>query len=283
MLLRNPFLLVIQVRDYGPELAYYSDDVCLLLLPCPRSLLLIFSALYDCFVDLLPCCGDVESNPGPTEAMLQKILDEIRQLKESSGAATQRLSETCDKLSVIERKLDELSGTVTSYTSKVDKLQQQVDSLVYKIDDLENRSRRDNLIVYGIKEIKDEKVELLEQVVSNDILGALLKVENVGIERIHRIGRKTDNKCRPVIFKLVDGRDKARILKNCKNLKDTGYGISEDFSSRVRAVRKKLWDSTAELRARGTKVTQSFDKIKVDGKLFVWDDTLGSRVPFAPQ
>lgn len=254
-----------------------------MLLPCPRSLLLVLSAVYDCFVDLLPHCGDVESNPGPTEAMFQKILDEIRLLKESSGTATQRLSETCDKLSAIERKLDELSGTVTSYTTKVDKLQQQVDSLVYKIDDLENRSRRGNLIVYGIKEMKDEKVELLEQIVSNDILGEILKVKNVGIECTHRIGRKKENKCRPVIFKLVDGRDKARILKNCKNLKDTEYCISEDFSSRVRAVRKKLWDSTAELRKKGIKVTQSFDKIKVDGKLFVWDDTLGARVPFAPQ
>ncbi|KAH8035044.1 hypothetical protein HPB51_004285 [Rhipicephalus microplus] len=186
MILRNPFLLVIQVRDYRPELEYRSDDVCLVLLPCPRSLLLVLSAVYDCFVDLLPHCGDVESNPGPTEAMFQKILDEIRLLKESSGTATQRLSETCDKLSAIERKLDELSGTVTSYTTKVDKLQQQVDSLVYKIEDLENRSRRGNLIVYGIKEMKDEKVELLEQKVSNDILGEILKVKNVGIECVHR-------------------------------------------------------------------------------------------------
>ncbi|KAH9359553.1 hypothetical protein HPB48_008013 [Haemaphysalis longicornis] len=47
--------------------------------------LLACYSLYDCFVDLLPHCGDVESNPGPTEAMFQKIFDEIRLLKESSG------------------------------------------------------------------------------------------------------------------------------------------------------------------------------------------------------
>ncbi|KAH9383439.1 hypothetical protein HPB48_024938 [Haemaphysalis longicornis] len=60
------------------------------------------NALYDSFVDLLPSCGDVESNPGLTEKMFPKILDEIRQLEESSGAATQRLSETFDKQPLTE-------------------------------------------------------------------------------------------------------------------------------------------------------------------------------------
>lgn len=76
----------------------------------------------------------------------------------------------------------------------------------------------------------------LEERVAKGILEDIIKAPNIAIESIHRIGRPAANKCRPVILKLVDGRDKARILKNCSNLKGTDYSISEDFSPRVQAI-----------------------------------------------
>lgn len=178
-------------------------------------------------------------------------------------------------------KLDELTQTVTSYTAKVDDLQAQVNGLIRKIDDLENRSRRNNIIIFGVKESRGEPQQSLEEQVTKNIFEDLLKIPDVAIERIHRIGRPAENKCRPVIIKLVDGRDKAKIFKNCCNLKDTEYSISEDFSPRVQAIRKKLWASAEAERARGVKVALMFDKIKINGKLHQWDELLNKRVPLS--
>ncbi|XP_065281554.1 uncharacterized protein [Dermacentor albipictus] len=282
MPLTNPFLFFVQVRDYRLTYTYRSDNVCLLLLPCPRSLSDMLTAIYHCFVNLLPTCGDVETNPGPSTAeMLQTLIDDVRELKHTVQATNSKVNETSIKLFSIDKKLDDISATVTNYTSKVDELQSEVEKLALKVDDLENRSRRENLIVYGIKESTEENWQSLEQVVTKNILTDTLKVPNVAIERIHRIGRPAEGRCRPVIFKLVDGRDKANILKNCNKLRGTAYSISEDFSPRVQSIRKKLWAAAAEHRKKGAKVVLSFDKIKINGKLFQWDDTQDKIVPLA--
>lgn len=122
---------------------------------------------------------------------------------------------------MIESKLDCLSSTVFDHTSKVDDLRTTVDQLLLKVDDLENRSRRNNLIIYGIKESRGEQLESLQAEVSNKILNDTLGLPDVSIERIHRLGKPNVSKCQPVIFKLVDGRDKTKILKNCSKLKGT--------------------------------------------------------------
>ncbi|KAH7980702.1 hypothetical protein HPB49_018384 [Dermacentor silvarum] len=193
------------------------------------------------------------------------------------------MNEMSIKLSSIDKKLDDISATVTDYTCNVDELQSEVVKLVLKVDDLENRSRRENLIVYGIKESVAENQQSLEQVVSKSILADTLKDPNVAIERIHRIGRPMEGRCQPVIYKLVAGRDKPNILKNCKKLKGTAYSISEDFSQRIQLIRKKLWAAAAEHRKKGDKVMLSFDKIKINGKLFRWDGTEDKIVPLASQ
>ncbi|KAH7960759.1 hypothetical protein HPB49_023047 [Dermacentor silvarum] len=216
--------------------------------------------------------------------MLQTLIADVGELKQTVQATNSNVNETSIKLSSIDKKLDDISATVTYYTCKVDELQSEVAKLVLKVDDLENRSRRENLIVYGIKESIEENRQSLEQFLSKSILADTLKVPNVAIERIHRIGRPIEGRCRPVIFKLVDGRDKkVKNCKNCKKVKGTAYIISEDFSQRIQLIRKKLWAVAAEHRKKGDKVMLSFDKIKINGKLFRWDDTEDKIVPLASQ
>lgn len=82
-----------------------------------------------------------------------------------------------------------------------------IKSLEEIIDDLENRSRRSNLIVYGVPEMDEETSEALEEAVKEEIITKIL--EPVAIERIHRLGSRETNKTRPVIFKLLDARDKS--------------------------------------------------------------------------
>lgn len=163
-------------------------------------------------------------------------------------------------------------------TTKVSALEKVVSGLELKLDDLENRSRRSNLIVYGIPEDEKEDEESLEQVINNTVAKGVLKIEPVSIERIHRLGKPSANKTRPIIFKLLDDRDKTKILKNCHKLKDTDISISEDFFQRVRNIRKKLWDSAKPNKESGQKVHLVYDKISIDRILYRWDDTVNDKV-----
>lgn len=56
--------------------------------------------------------------------------------------------------------------------------------------------------------------------------------------------------------------------------------MREDFSKRVATARKNLWNSTAEERKTGAKVTWAFDKIKVNNVLYAWDEVNSRRYAF---
>lgn len=153
-----------------------------------------------------------------------------------------------------------------------------IKTLERRIDDLENHSRRSNLIVYGLPEEKDENSESLEEAVNSKVIADILELDPVTIESIHRLGKPAPNRIRPIIFKLLDFRNKAQILKRGAKLKDTGISIGEDFSRRIRDVRKKLWDSAKQNRLNKEKVSLAFDKLYINKQCYKWDDVKNERV-----
>lgn len=114
---------------------------------------------------------------------------------------------------------------------------------------------------------------------NSEIIEGTLELKPVAIERIHRLGRPDPNKTRPVIFKLLDMRDKSSILKNGHKLKNTNFSIGEDFSKKVRNVRKKLWESAKPNRDKKEKVALAFTKLYINDKAYVWDSDKNERVP----
>lgn len=175
--------------------------------------------------------------------------------------------------------LTRLEQKVESYQKEVTSMRAHIQVLESRIDELENHSRRTNLIVYGVPEVEKETGEMLEHAVNNEIIENILELKPVAIERIHRLGRPESNKTRPVIFKLLDTRDKSSILKNGYKLKGTNFSIGEDFSKKIREVRKKLWDSAKPNRDKKDKVALAFTKLYINDKAYVWDSDKGERVP----
>lgn len=103
---------------------------------------------------LLMLSGDVESNPGPDMAQLmeqlQIIAGDVKDIKEGKAVTDSLIAETNGRLTTIEQRVDsltKLTATVTALQDKILCLEKNVDFLMAKIDDLENRSRRNNLIV----------------------------------------------------------------------------------------------------------------------------------------
>lgn len=131
-----------------------------------------------------------------------------------------------------------------------------------------------------MKELGNEGHQDLLDAVEKTIFEDKLGIKTAGIERIHRLGRKQADspKHRPVILKLFDYRDKANILSNCKKLKGTEYSISEDFSPAVREIRKKLWERTKVHRNQKDRVFLSYDKVKINNRLYTWDDQTNDKV-----
>ena len=57
----------------------------------------------------------------------------------------------------------------------------------------------------------------------------------------NRMGKHKRNRPRTINFKLNKFKDKQKILRNARNLKDTGIFIYEDFCDDTMELRWSLW------------------------------------------
>ncbi|KAH9379152.1 hypothetical protein HPB48_002662 [Haemaphysalis longicornis] len=73
------------------------------------------------------------------------------------------------------------------------------------------------------------------------------------------------------------------VFSKCSKFKGTEVSISEDYCLAARQKRKKLWDSTTELRSSGDKPKLIYDKIKIGNQLYLWDESQNKRVPAGKQ
>ena len=86
--------------------------------------------------------------------------------------------------------------------------------------DLEDRSRRDNLRVHGLKEVDSETWKKTEEILQQ-MIRDVLELEGINIERAHRVGNKSNEKNAPrtIIAKFSSYKDKQAILSVVKKLK----------------------------------------------------------------
>lgn len=98
------------------------------------------------------------------------------------------------------------------------------------------------------------------------------------MERVHRLGRKSDGKQRPVIVKFYNYNEKMSILHAAYKLKGTGISVGEDFSVRVRQARRNLWNSCASEREKGIKVKLQHDRLVMGNDSYTWDEQSCKRV-----
>ncbi|KAH9359758.1 hypothetical protein HPB48_017210 [Haemaphysalis longicornis] len=160
------------------------------------------------------------------------------------------------RLGFIDTKLNEIESyvaTVKEFNSRITNLGQMVLNLETKLTDFEDRSRRNNLLVFGLAENANETLESLLKHVTEDLFQSKLGVKVRSIERIHRIGRKHQHKPRPIIMKFIGCREKTNVLKNCSTLKGLEISVSEDLSPATRQIHKHLLESTADAKRAGSK------------------------------
>ena len=179
-----------------------------------------------------------------------------------------------------EQKIKSLNFDVGGMSDEMKHLKQVNESLLQKVDDLENRSRRNNLVLFGIEETQ-QKEDCYKTV--GDFLSFIGREEDKNcIERCHRTPTfqppqkdAAHSKPRPrkihIAFSSFVVKEKVRKaaiekLKNTKSIyHDQAVYVAEDLSKRVIQLRKNK--------------SQLFRRLKVEGKrpFFAFPDKLCYR------
>lgn len=190
----------------------------------------------------------MESNPGPsTEALLSQLLagqnklaDEVAAIRAQQNNMEKLMADWVARFSELEKRV-----------ARVGILENTVKSLEAKLTDIEDKSRRSNLVVFGIPEEAQETDSMLKSKILDDVFSKKLDVQCKSIGRIHRLGRP--GKKRPVIIYFKDYNEKQQILKNAYKLKGTVISLQNDYSHTTLRKRKLLWDSARSEKQRGKK------------------------------
>lgn len=155
------------------------------------------------------------------KTFITSIADSVKDAiaQEIYEATTIDTAKHADELSLLSQKYKEISTLNRNLTDN--------------LDDLEQYSRRNCLLLHGIKESSDEKTDQIVIQIINDKLH--LNLQPGDIDRSHRLGqsRKRPNmKPRSIIIKFVSYRSRSTVFKNKRLLKGSGLVITENLTRR---------------------------------------------------
>ncbi|GFS08591.1 SH3 domain protein [Elysia marginata] len=110
------------------------------------------------------------------------------------------------------------------------------------VEKLERYSRRENLLLYGIPENRDDNAAACKDAVL-DLFSEIMP-ENVwskrDIVRAHRVGAKQSSAQRPIIVRLHHHDDKLAVLEKRIALKEKGIGVANDLTYNQRRQLREL-------------------------------------------
>ncbi|XP_065643827.1 uncharacterized protein LOC136075231 [Hydra vulgaris] len=162
---------------------------------------------------------------------------------------------------IISGKLELLKKKTKEINNKI-KDNSEITKIKSKLREIEDRSRRNNLRIDGLKESENEnwnETELKVQKFFEDLLG----LKNIKIERAHRTGIRDSKKIRTVVIKLLNYKDKVAILKNVQKLKGKKIYVNEDYCAETILIRKDLKERMKKERELGKFAVISYDKLIV--------------------
>ena len=160
----------------------------------------------------------------------------------------------------IEEKVQNIQRKVSSLEEKVEEIYDyQIDSdeVEKKLMNLEDRSRRNNLWIDGVAEENGASWDDCERKVKEIFMDKLELENDINNERAHRARKsKYGKKDQPriIVCKLLNYKDKVKVLQNCKKLKGSHIYINKDFCQATLQYRKELWKEVKRLREEEDKI-----------------------------
>lgn len=179
-----------------------------------------------------------------------------------------RLHDLTVKVGENEEKLNAVTIHLEEMEKEVKRMKAERKEWIAKVDDLENRSRRNNLILHGVPEPPRESCANTVKEILHEFVG--LEPDSVHVERCHRTPtypstssrdekRNLTPKPRIIHIAFATYGEKERARKACISkfkegrFKEQKLFVSEDYSRRVQDLRREKLDHLKRLKESGKK------------------------------
>ena len=144
----------------------------------------------------------------------------------------------------------------------------RLENVEKKTDDLESRSERNYIIIHGIHRKEDETRQECEELVCEMMTDKLELSDTIQVDRVNRLNAKPNS---PIVARCTFYKDKENIMKEKWKLKGSSVFIGDDFSAKVREVRRKLLPHLGAAKDQKKRATMVVDHLLIEGRQFVLD------------
>ena len=111
-----------------------------------------------------------------------------------------------------------------------------MNELARQLEEGDIRDRRDNILLFGAAEGRQgqgrEDSEEVALRIVNQVLPTPMQPRD--IVGAHRVGRADPNKTRPILVRFAKTSTKIATLQKRKELRERGYGVSQDLTPKQR-------------------------------------------------
>lgn len=224
--------------------------------------------------------------------VMDKKLGQLESIQSSINSITVKVNDIEVKVKDLETKVNTIENSRifdADSVESLDRKQREIDSLLSKMKKLESeqskteedlkaqvldiqcRSMRDNLIFYRIPEQKDETDDDCARKILS-FIEEHLEIENasrdIKLHRAHRMGKFNNSKVRPIVAKFAFYPDREKVRKSAGKLKNTNFGISQQFPKEIMETRRKLVPVMKDARQKGHDAYIVVDKLYIDKQLY---------------
>lgn len=195
------------------------------------------------------------------DSQMKLLLDKM---KEEFQIQTKNISENVTKTLVAA--MDE---KIKPLVEQNQLLKKEVHQLKLQVKGLQQETKRNNFLIHGIPEKESSNKDLMDLILTTlNIVSKNAGTDNWDkweISKIYRIGKKVENKNRPILITPTLAWRKLEILKNNKMFPENVYA-TEDFPKEVLNKRKELQVRLKEEISKGKIAYIRYDKLIVKEK-----------------
>ena len=222
-----------------------------------------FKCVMDQYFTLL-LSGDVELNPGPanyTRNAKSTAREDIpdfsdilirleKKIDDGQESLLQNQTQMLSRLSSIEKEIETFKMDFENLKQKQTVLEERLATmdetvglnfdhgkdLKFLMDRQDQYSRKSSVRIRGVLEQKGEDIEALTLDTLKEKIGIVINQNDIDI--VHRVGRRQENKPRPILVKVLSHKTKEKVMRAKK--KATNVKINEDLAPGIKRLLDKV-------------------------------------------
>lgn len=179
----------------------------------------------------------------------------------------------------IKRVSEQLEAKISTGAIESCDCKAELQNLRSTVVDLQCRSMKNNLIFTGLWEVRNENTEELLRTFLYQELGIEYRIE---FGNVHRFSHKPRGK-RPIVARFIYHSDLQFVLESAYRLRNTPYGIRQQFPREIEDNRRKLYPVQKEAKRQGKNAVLVRDRLYIDNNLYVASENETERMDLPEQ